>query len=62
VEEFVNKLVEKVGIDRATAEKVFAFLKEHAADIPRWLQSDAAQDLLGKVKSGLGGLFGGKQL
>ena len=60
MEEFVNKLVEKVGIDRATAEKVVAFLKEHAAEVPKWLQSDAATDLLSKAKGGLGGFLGGK--
>jgi hypothetical protein len=59
MEELINQLVEKVGIDRETAEKVVAFLKEHAADVPRWLQSDAAQEMLGKFKGGLGGLFGG---
>jgi hypothetical protein len=41
----------------APAEKVVAFLKEHATDVPRWLQSDAAKEWLGKAK-GLGGLFG----
>ena len=60
MEEFVNKLVEKVGVDRTTAEKVFAFLKEHAAEVPKWLQSDAAQKVLGKVPGGLGGMLGGK--
>ena len=61
MEELVNKMVEKVGISRETAEKVVAFLKEHAAEVPKWLQSDAAQDLLNKVRGGLGGLFGAKE-
>ena len=60
MEELINKMVEKVGIDRATAEKVAAFLKEHAADVPRWLQGDAAQGMLDKAKGGLGGMLGGK--
>jgi hypothetical protein len=60
MEEFVNQMVEKVGIDRETAEKVVAFLKEHAADVPRWLQSDTAQSLLDQARSRLGGMFGGQ--
>ena len=36
MDEFLNKMVEKVGIDKATAEKVMAFLKDHAErDDPR---------------------------
>jgi hypothetical protein len=60
VEEFINKMVEQVGIDRATAEKVVAFLKDHAGDVTQWLQSDVAKGFLEQAKSGLGGLFGGK--
>jgi ABC-type proline/glycine betaine transport system substrate-binding protein len=58
VEELINKLVEKVGIDRAAAEKVVAFLKEHAAEVPGWLQGEAAQGILSKAKAGLSGLVG----
>jgi hypothetical protein len=60
MDEFVNQLVERVGIDRETAERVVNFLKEHSAEVPGWLQGGAAQDVLDKVKGGLGGLFGGK--
>ena len=61
MEELINQLVDRVGIDRETAEQVVAFLQEHAADLPRWLQSDAAQDFLNRAKGGLGGLFGSEE-
>ena len=57
MEELVNKLVEQVGLDKAMAEKVVAFLKAHASEVPAWLGSDAAKSALGKL-GGLGGLFG----
>jgi hypothetical protein len=60
MEELVNQLIEKVGLDKATAEKVVAFLKEHAAEVPQWLQGAAGQDLLNKAKGSLGGLFSSK--
>jgi hypothetical protein len=57
MEEFINQMIEKVGIDRATAEKVVAFLKEHAADLPRLLgNAGGAEGLLDQAK----GLFGNK--
>jgi hypothetical protein len=57
--ELVNKLVEKVGLDGETAQKVVDFLKEHASEVPQWLASEGGQDILGKIKGELGGLFGG---
>lgn len=54
MEDFVNKLVEKVGIDKATAEKVVDFLKEHADDALKLLQSSSVKD---KLPGGLGKLF-----
>jgi len=59
MEELVNQLVEKVGLDGDTARKVVDFLKEHAAELPGWLHNDAAQSILGKLGGGLGGLLGG---
>ena len=32
MEEFLQQMMDKVGIDRATAEKVVAFLEDHAED------------------------------
>ena len=65
MEELIKGLIEKVGLDEATAKKVFAFLAEHADDLPGWLaKSDAAKSVLGAIGGGgglgaLGGLFGG---
>lgn len=59
MEQLVNLLVEKVGIDRALAEKIAGVLKEHAAELPQML-SGGEGGLLGKVSGGLGGVLGGK--
>jgi ABC-type proline/glycine betaine transport system substrate-binding protein len=53
MEEMINKLTQVVGIDKATAEKVAAFLKDHADQIPKWLGGD----LKSKLPGGLGKLF-----
>ena len=54
MDEFVNQLVAKVGIDKATAEKVVNFVKEHIDDIPQWIGKSEIMDKLPLV----GGLFG----
>ncbi len=54
MEDFVEKMVEKVGIDKATAEKVIAFLKDHADDAVKYLQSSGLKD---KLPGPLGKLF-----
>ena len=54
MEDFVNKMVEKVGIDKATAEKVLAFLKDHSEDALKYLQESGLKD---KLPGGLGKLF-----
>lgn len=54
MEDFVSKMVEKVGIDKATAEKVMDFLKEHADDAVKYLQSSGLKD---KLPGGLGKMF-----
>jgi hypothetical protein len=54
VEDFVDKMVEKVGIDKATAEKVIAFLKDHTDDALQLLQSSGLKD---KLPGGLGKMF-----
>lgn len=55
MEDFVNKMVEKCGIDKATAEKVLAFLKDHADDAVKYLQSSGIAD---KLPGGLGDKLG----
>ncbi len=34
MEEMIKQLVEKTGIDEATANKVADFIKDHISDIP----------------------------
>ena len=58
MEEMISKLVEKVGLDEATAKKVADFLKEHADDVPGWLASAAGGELKDKLPGGLGNLIG----
>ncbi len=45
-EDFINKMVDKVGIDKATAEKVVAFLKDHAAEAVQLIQGSGIKDKL----------------
>lgn len=58
MEEFVAKMVEKVGIDKATAEKVIEFLKDHSSEAIEYLQKSGVKDKLpGGLGDKLGGLF-----
>lgn len=58
MEDFVKKMIDKVGIDQATAEKVVAFLKEHADDAVALLSKSGLKDKLpGGLGDKLGGLF-----
>ncbi|OJU62108.1 MAG: hypothetical protein BGO01_00650 [Armatimonadetes bacterium 55-13] len=60
MEEMISKLTEKVGIDRATAEKVVEFVKEHMDEIPGWIaKSGLTEKLPEGVQSALGGFLGG---
>ena len=59
----INGLIEQVGLDKETAEKVIAFLKEHADELPALLAKSGLADQLpegiaDKIPEGLGGLFG----
>ena len=55
MDEFIQKMVDKVGIDKSTAEKVVAFLKDHAEDAVKYLQSSGIAD---KLPGGLGDKLG----
>lgn len=58
MEDFIAKMTEKVGIDKATAEKVIEFLKDHSDDAIKLLQSSGVKDKLpGGIGDKLGGLF-----
>ena len=55
MEEFVQKMVDKVGIDKATAMKVIDFLKDHADDAIALLSKSGVAD---KLPGGLGDKLG----
>ncbi len=60
MDDLIQGLMSKVGLDKATAEKVIAFLKENANDLPAMLaKSGMADKLPGGLGKSLGGLFGG---
>lgn len=56
MDEFINNLIAKTGIDKETAEKVIEFIKEHASEIPA-LVSDSGG--IGGLMEKAGDLFGG---
>jgi hypothetical protein len=37
MDQFVKGLVDDVGLDQKTAEKVFDFVKDHWDEVPRWI-------------------------
>ncbi|HEY0991516.1 MAG TPA: hypothetical protein VGD80_30895 [Kofleriaceae bacterium] len=58
MQDFIDKMAEKVGIDKATAAKVVAFLQEHSSDALALLQKSGVADKLpGGVGDKLGKLF-----
>ncbi len=58
MEEFIEQMASHVGIDKATAEKIFSFLKDHKEDALKALESSALKDKLpGGLADKLGSLF-----
>lgn len=58
MEEFAEKMADKVGISKEQANKVMEFLKDHADDAVALLsKSGIADKLPGGLGSKLGGLF-----
>lgn len=58
MEEMVNGLMKKVGLDEDQAKQVVEFVKENAHKIPEWIgQNDMAKDLAGKLPGGMGDMF-----
>ncbi len=57
MDDFMNQMIAKTGISKDQAEKVIAFLKEHATEVPKLLGSAGIAD---KLPGGLGGMFGKK--
>lgn len=59
----IKGLVNQVGLDQETAEKVIEFLKQHADQLPALLAQTGLEDKLpesikGKIPGGFGGLLG----
>jgi hypothetical protein len=46
VEELIQQMVARIGIDRATAAKVIEFLKEHVAEVEEAIGARGALDKL----------------
>jgi hypothetical protein len=58
MEDFIEKLVSKVGISREQADKVIALIKEHADDIPKWIAStDIGKNVVDKLPDSVGKFF-----
>lgn len=56
MDEFINSMVAKTGIDKETAAKVIDFIKEHAAEIPALFSNNEG---IGDLVQKAGGMFGG---
>ena len=60
MEEFINGLTEKVGLNRDQAQRVVEFVQEHLSDIPKWLGSSGLMDKLpGSIGDRLEGMIPG---
>lgn len=58
MDELIQQLVSKVGLDEEKATAVVAFLQENASKVPEWLAgSDLLESLKDKLPGGLGKLF-----
>jgi hypothetical protein len=58
MDEFLEKMSEKVGIDKDTAKRVVEFLQEHADEALPLIQKSGVLDKLpGGLGDKLGGLF-----
>ena len=58
MDEFVQKMADKVGIDKSKAEKVMEFLKDNADEALEYIQtSGIASKLPGGLGDKLGKLF-----
>lgn len=54
MEDLIEGLMSKVGLDKDKAEKVVAFLKENASKVPEWIGESGLKD---KLPGGLGKMF-----
>ena len=64
MDNFINEMAERVGIDQATAHKVVDFIQENIHRLPELLQGekggDAGGGLIDSLKDQFGGLLDGK--
>ncbi len=59
MEQFINGLTDKVGLDRSTAERVVNFVQENLSQIPGWLASSGITDRLpGGIGDRIEGMIG----
>ena len=59
MEHLIDDICAKTGIDRATAEKVAAYVKDNLPRLPALLgQTGGLGDTMGKVASKVGSVFG----
>jgi hypothetical protein len=56
MEKLINDMVQRVGIDRATAERVCTYLRDNASRLPEMLEGQ--QGVMGKVSNKMGEMFG----
>lgn len=62
MDQLIEQLCAKTGIDRATADKVAQFIKNHAHEIPQWIsqaKSGEGGNVMDQAKGLLGGFMGG---
>lgn len=59
MEQFINGLTDKVGLDRSTAERVVQFVKDNWSQVPGWIASSGVADKLpGGIGDRLEGMIG----
>jgi hypothetical protein len=66
MDEMMQQLMAKTGIDEATATKVVGFVQENWDDVVKWIGGEKLDDVkeragevFGDVKDKLSGMFGG---
>jgi len=57
MEDMIEGLVEKCGLSKDQAKKVYSFLKDNASKVPEWLGDMDLDDIKDKLPGGLKNLF-----
>lgn len=50
MEMLIERLMDQVGLDRATAEKVADFIRNNSDDIMKWVGGSSASGMMDKAK------------